>query len=330
MKTLIILDTNKVRSTILGGVAYGSFEFGSEFSSLSSYIKSKGLSEFIKIAIPSVAIQELLQQKVDQYDDDIQAISEIRIRLSGLPGVDFSQLSLPATGFDCKEHLRPRMEGFVQNNELTLINIEEEKFGQILKDVLKRAIEKRPPFRKGRNSTDIGFKDVMIWESILHYGNYDDYDKIILFTGDADFDQKCKAEFELKVNKELAITPSIELLQTKIEGDYTALIQSKKWRDFVETEYFKDYFQGEISKLEYVTINGIENKVIRTTVVKYLDRVEEPGSNEGTDLALVLVGLLKGTVEMDGGKNQKEVNITARTYLDDANELQYTEFGVES
>lgn len=326
LKTLIILDTNKVRSTHSGGASYGSFEFGAEYNDLKSYIGEKGLSEFIEIAIPSVAIQELLQQKVEQYSKDIRHIAEIRSRLSELPEVSFSGVTLPTTSFDCKEHLTPRMTDFIQNSELTVIDIKEDKFGHILKEVLRRAIERRPPFKMGKNSADIGFKDVMIWESMLNYGGYDRYDKVILYTGDSGFNEKCIEEFESKVHKELVITPLMARLQAEIEKDYAPLIESKEWRDFVAKDYFKSYFSGELSKLQYVTVNGIECKVIQVTVVNYLDGVEEPDSEE-TDASTVLIAILKGTVEIEGAP--KEVNIKARTYLDDAKGIQYTEFGVE-
>ena len=326
MKTLIILDTNKIRSTHSGGASYGSFEFGAEYNDLKSYIREKGLSEFIEIAIPGVAIQELLQQKVEQYSRDVQHISEIQSRLSELPGVSFSGVTLPATGFDCKEHLTPRMTDFIRNSALTVIDIKEQKFGHTLKAVLRRAIERQPPFRIGKNSADIGFKDVMIWESILNYG-YNTYDKVILFTGDSGFNEKCKAEFESKVRKPMVITPLMESLQAEIEKDYAFLIENKEWRDFVATDYFRSYFDGELSKLKYVTVDGIERKVVRVTVVNYLDDVEEPEDSEDTGISIVLVASLKGTVEIDG--HPKEVDIRARIFLDDAKDFQYTEFGAE-
>jgi len=327
LKTLIILDTNKIRSTHSGGASYGSFELGAEYNDLRSYIREKGLSEFVEIAIPSVAIQELLQQKVEQYSRDVQHISEIQSRLSELPGVSFSGVTLPATGFDCKGHLTPRMTDFIQNSGSIVMDIGEEKFGHILKEVLRRAIERRSPFKKGKNSTDIGFKDVMIWESILNYGGYDKYDQVILFTGDAGFDQKCKAEFESRVKKEIMILPSMEFLQAKIEKDYATLIQSKEWRDYAAKDYFKNYLGDELTKLEYLTVNGVERKVIRVTVINYLLGVEEPEDTEETGISIILVSSLKGTVEIEGV--QEEVDIKARTYLDDAKETQYTEFEVE-
>jgi hypothetical protein len=327
LKTLIILDTNKIRSMRSGGASYGSFEFGAEYNDLKSFINENGLSEFIEIAIPGIALQELLQQKVEQYLGDMQHISEIQRRLSELPGVSFSGVMLPGTGFDCKGHLTPRMTDFIHNSALTVIDIEEEKFGHTLKEVMRRAVERQPPFRMGRNSADIGFKDVMIWESILNYGGYDRYDKVILFTADSGFNEKCKAEFESKVRKPMVITPLMESLQAEIEKDYAFLIENKEWRDFVATDYFKSYLSGELSTLEYVTVDGIERKVIRVIVTSYLDDVEEPEDSEETGISTVLVASLKVTVEIDG--RPKEVVIKARTFLDEARDIQYTEFGAE-
>jgi hypothetical protein len=329
LRTLIIFDTNKVRATNSGGASYGSFEFGSEFKELKSYVKDKGLSEFIDTAIPDVAVQELLQQKVEQYSEDIEDITGIRSRLSELPGVDFSRVSLPAKDFDCKEHLDPKMAEFVRSNEFTVMDIEEEEFGHILKEVMRRAIERRSPFRGSKNSPDIGFKDVMIWESILNYRNYGKYDKVIFFTADSGFDEKCAAEFESKVKKEIVITPLMESLQAEIEKDYASLIHSKEWRDFAATDYFKSYFAGELSKLDYVTVDGIERKVIHVSVVNYLDAVEESDDSEETDTPIILITSLKVTVEIDGAP--RGVDFKARTYLDDsiAKGIQYTEFGAE-
>ncbi|SRR6266566_3492646 len=325
MKTLVIFDTNKVRSTLSGSPSYGSFEFGSEFDSLKSYIKDNGLSEFVDLAIPSVAIEEVLQQKIEQFSQDMRSVSQIKSRLSELPGVDFSKVSLPDSSFDCKQHLNPLMASFIRNKEFAVIDIAEDRFGHILKEVLKRAIERRSPFRRGKNSTDMGFKDVLIWESLLNYDNYDRYDKVILFTGDSGFDDDCKIEFESRLKKEILITPSSQFLQSEIEEDYADIIQNKEWRDFVNTDYFRSYFDNELSKLEYVTVSGIEYKVIRASVIGYLDGVEKPDENEETDTATILVASVKGILEMDG--DQKEVDIKARTYLDDAKGIQSTEFG---
>jgi len=326
LKTLIILDTNKIRSMNLGGASYGSFEFGSEFDSLSSYVREKGLSEFIEIAVPNVALEELLQQKAEQYSEDIETIAGISNRLSELPGVDLSQVSLPAKSFDPKEHLEPRMRDFVKRSELTVIDLEEEKLGPILKEVLKRAIERRPPFRRGAKSKDMGFKDVMIWESILHFDGCRKSDKVMLLTTDSDFNEKCKQEFESKVKREILITPSVDFVLATIDADYAFVIQNKKWIDFVKADYFKSYFDGKLSKLEYLTVSGVERKVVHVSLVNPLDAVEELESEEGSEAATVLVASLKATVDIDG--HATDVNVRARTYVDDAMGIDDTDFDV--
>jgi len=319
LRTLIILDTNQVRS-----LSYGSFKFGSEFKAIRAIIEANELSEFIDLAVPEAVMQEVLHQKAKQYSDDAQDIIEIRNRLSELPGVDFSQVSLPDISFSCKEHLKSSIPAFIQSNGIRVIEIKEEKSGHILKELLRRALEERPPFRK---NSDRGFKDVMIWESILNYGGYDNYDKVILLTGDRYFNEACEAEFKSKVKKKIATISSVELLQDEIEKDYSSEIQNKKWRGFTANDYFKNRLLDEASKLKYITIDAIDRKVTQVTVVNYFDNFEELEDSEESGTPIALVSSLSGTVEIEG--TPTEVKIKARTFLDDTDGMQYTEFGVE-
>lgn len=56
---------------------------------------------------------------------------------------------------------------------------------EIFDDILKRSIEKIPPFLK--NNGDSGFKDSFIWETILNSKEIDDCDIFYYFTCDKDF-----------------------------------------------------------------------------------------------------------------------------------------------
>ena len=53
-RTLIVFDTNKLRSVIKGGPSYGSFEFSKEFGQISDFIKEVKLADFVNIAIPRI------------------------------------------------------------------------------------------------------------------------------------------------------------------------------------------------------------------------------------------------------------------------------------
>ena len=67
LKTLIVFDTNSLRSTEAGEVAYSFFAFGRPYQVIEEYILEKDLSEDIHIAIPTWAIEELKDQKHRQY-----------------------------------------------------------------------------------------------------------------------------------------------------------------------------------------------------------------------------------------------------------------------
>ncbi|MBV6472648.1 MAG: hypothetical protein JPMHGGIA_00906 [Saprospiraceae bacterium] len=71
LKTLIVFDTNSLRSTQDGEVAYSFFAFGRPFQVIEEFILEKNLNEDIHIAIPTWAIEELKDQKQRQYQNDI-------------------------------------------------------------------------------------------------------------------------------------------------------------------------------------------------------------------------------------------------------------------
>jgi hypothetical protein len=83
LKTLIVFDTNSLRSTDAGEVAYSFFAFGRPFQVIEEFILEKNLSEDINIAIPTWAIEELKDQKQRQYKTDIVEFKKLAKRLSG-------------------------------------------------------------------------------------------------------------------------------------------------------------------------------------------------------------------------------------------------------
>src|SRR5688572_24498490 len=103
LKTLIVFDTNSLRSTDAGDVAYSFFAFGRPFQVIESFIIEKKLAEDINIAIPTWAIEELKDQKNRKYKEDVENYLKITTRLMGLPG--FGRIPLPVTDFDCADYI---------------------------------------------------------------------------------------------------------------------------------------------------------------------------------------------------------------------------------
>ncbi len=97
IKTLIVFDTNSLRSTDAGEVAYSFFAFGRPFQVIEEFIIEKSLTDDIHIAIPTRAIEELKDQKQRQYKTDIAEFQKLAKGLSGLPHIP--EITLPETEF---------------------------------------------------------------------------------------------------------------------------------------------------------------------------------------------------------------------------------------
>lgn len=314
-KTLIVFDTNRLRQVISDGPAYHTFSFGAEFERLKNFLSDNGLDISVSLATTRMTLSELLKQKTDQFKSDKVDLKAIIERMSALPGVNFGTVQLADVGFDCHSHLSPKVEEFLRLSNVLLIDIPEDKYAAVLKRMLDRSINKRAPFVK----TDSGFKDVIIWESLLHSDRLAEYDKVYLVSNDGGFDDCCKTEFEAEKRKTIVITSSVQMLIENLEDDYENEIEVHKHAQFAGTDYFKDHVNSIAASLATLTINGDECRVTDVRVINYLDSVEYP-LEEDTGVSVILVSSASGKALSRGVESP--VNIKIKTSLDEAQGIQ--------
>ena len=58
-KTLILMDTNKVRNVLLGSPRYDTFDFGKEFFEIKSFLEENSLIDLVTLAITEMTLKEL-------------------------------------------------------------------------------------------------------------------------------------------------------------------------------------------------------------------------------------------------------------------------------
>lgn len=325
--TLIIFDTNRLRATKADGVSYGEFQFSSEFETFNAFIQDTGLTDYVNIAIPDLVIEELLQQKIEQFNDDMTSISQIGERLKELPNVDLNAIKLPDQDFKAREHLRPKVEAYLKRNNFVILTISVNSSDRVLSELRGRAIERRPPFRGSKNSKDAGFKDALIWQSILE-NDYQKYDYVHFCTSDLDFVAELKFEFEKYIGKTIDITKSTTLIQANLEKRYFDLISNKKWIDYVSKDFYQDHLMNQLSRLEDIEIDGNLQKIKDVKIVKLLEKIVPPLEEDSADAYTKIITALEGKANQ--GDIWKPIRILAVTYFDDADGLQYTEFEAES
>lgn len=329
LKTFIVFDTNALRSTEAGKVAYSFFAFGKPFQLIEDYINTNHLNEHVHLAIPSWAIEELKDQKNRQYLEDVKQYQEVAERLSGLPG--FQEIPLRQDGFDCIAHIQEKAEDFLATKRLKKLDIKEELASTILKSMMSRVLKEekfKKPFAHSGKYKDAGFKDNIVWESLMYYDDVEAYDKFIFITKDTDYGN-CQNEFKEKWNKHIITLKDENSVTAELLKDYELYIKEKTLYDYTHTEYFLDYLNDELTqKSEIVTETGtgkIENFKIQEPSVN-IERM--PPSEEEDEHILVHSSIII-FYEEGGNKNQQEVMMITKLADEETKDIIETVYNIE-
>jgi hypothetical protein len=266
-KTLVIMDTNKTRSTLDGLPRYDGFDLGRDFTALKNFIDENNLSEIITIAITEMTLKELLNQKKRVYDEDVMNLKQAISRLKHLENVSIPKITLPEDSFDCITYLTPKVEAFLRENNIEVIKIEAEKKSLVLDVLIQNVIDVKPPFRLGRNnnSSGHGFKDAVIWETLNHSSLINNYKNVILLTDDSDFDN-CKINSD-KINFK-TIKLNADLID-ELKVLYAKNLREKKYADLSTNNYLisniKQMIASELDSIEdSVNIVSLTDDIIDT------------------------------------------------------------------
>jgi Flp pilus assembly secretin CpaC len=125
------------------------------------------------------------------------------------------QITLPQEEFDCTTYIQEKAIEYIATKEIKLLEIKEELANTVLQSMMKRVMKdqnKKHPFAHSGKYKDAGFKDNIVWESLMHFDSVADFDKVIFITKDTDY-TNCQFEFKEKWNKHIAI------ISTGIQAD---------------------------------------------------------------------------------------------------------------
>lgn len=155
-----------------------------------------------------------------------------------------------------------------ENKYLNKVKILKMKYqAKILKELVNEAINKLPPFDKsdeGKKS-DAGFKDALIWKTVLYSEEIDTFDKLYFFSGDKIFETSSNELIEqfnkIHTNTKLIIK-YIEPDNEKLQNCLKTIINENK---LPETDCVKLYNKEVILKF----INKLEYNFDKTVKLEY-------------------------------------------------------------
>lgn len=329
LKTLIVFDTNSLRSTDAGEVVYSSFSFGKAYDVINNYITENKLEEDVFIAVSALVVDEIKIQMERSYNGDIGKLTDTKRRMNGLPHVTPELIGIPDKDFNCSEYVETKAKEYLEKNKhVKLLSFDEAHSEQILKSLITRVHKIIPPFFRTSKNSDAGFKDSVIWETLLNYQDVDHYHKVILVTRDEGF-KGCEVEFAAKWNKHFKIISAPEAVNTELGIDYDNYIKERAIHDFAQTEYFVDYLRDNLKMKTTVFIEGTEYKIENFTIAdscKYVDRL--PPNEAGVENILV-ASIIDIHFTKEGEKKIQSVEALTLLEDDETKTIISTEYEIE-
>ena len=165
----------------------------------------KNLSDRFSVFVTQVSVEERIAQECREIDARYHEISKLSEKYS-----DIAEITIIKP---CEREQEFYRVGMQRKYEVTFGDrlIPFVKDGDMLSKVLNRAYRKKPPFLADDKASDKGFKDALIWESLLAFFKDTGENEVLLITDDGGFTKNSSllcAEFFEVTGKKLYIHPN--------------------------------------------------------------------------------------------------------------------------
>lgn len=185
---ILIIDTNILFQSYQSYADFTSFSLNSSFQNVIEMINRLDIYDNIEIAIPAVIWNELKKQIVEAHEKRIVEFEKWKFP-------EYSVKQNKVVNYDIyidkkiSEYKTTLLNGI---NKIIELPIPTEK---CFERIITRAFEKEAPFEGKEKNSDKGFKDVLIWESILELAENNPKSEFIFYSQDKGFKEKLVNEF---------------------------------------------------------------------------------------------------------------------------------------
>lgn len=238
--TEVFFDTNFLRKKNIDD--FSKFKFSTQFEDFIDFLGANDVIDYYKINISEITIEELKKQINDKYKEELLKFKQVYNKFKNVHNIKFNEDEVIKYDEILKELIRTYIEFYNINM------VETKKIS--LQKILNRAINKNKPFVGENGNSDKGFKDAVLWESIIEYARKSENKKFILFTKNIqDFPRELEDEFESATNKKIEIINEISIIQEKILSEQTDIV-----KDMLTLNWLNENIQILIDKInDYAT-----------------------------------------------------------------------------
>lgn len=211
----LVFDTNTLFQRYDKMADFTSFSFNATFENVTAMVNQLDIYDNVKLAIPEVVWNEMTKQIIDAHDLKI-ADYQNRIKNWKFPEYKTTQIKIDDYSKYIGEKIAEYKSAIASGiNTIVELPTPQEK---CFERIVKRAFDKAPPFGGKEKNSDKGFKDVLIWESILELAEKHPTANIIFYTNDKGFKDVLIEEFcQLSPDATISICSTEDEVKEQLE-----------------------------------------------------------------------------------------------------------------
>lgn len=320
----LIFDTNVLFQAYEKKADFTSFSFNSTYENIIDMINQLDIYSQVVLVIPSVVWGELEQQIIEKHDELLSKY------INTIKNKSFPEYSITKNPpIDYSEYIKTKIKEYksdIQQGMSEVIEIQNASNSRF-RSIIDRAFRKRPPFEGKDKKSDKGFKDALLWESILEFALNQPKSKIIYYSKDNAFGEFLLREFSEVVAKsslficknENEVRQCLEAWAKEIDKySYQPLEDYDENKEIIDWLNSKDFFEqiieGEFDFIEKGRlINSVSAHLININNIECLSSNEEI-RNYYIELTLRLIYILN-----DGAETAEEIDVGLHVTVWDEN-----------
>ena len=309
----LIFDTNALFQAYEKRADFTTFSFNATFENVIDMINKLDIYNQVTVAIPSVVWNEMEKQIIEKHDE---LLLTYKSTISKKRFPEYSVQENPTINYP--EYIRAKIaeykkeisEGFNKVIEIPIAS--NDRF----ESIINRAFSKLPPFEGKDKKSDKGFKDALLWESVLEFALNHRNSKIIYYSKDNAFGEFLLKEFAENVaESSLFICKNESEVKTQLEA-WAKEIDKYSYQpieDFDENKEIVDWLNSEDFLVQIIDrdFGLVEKGRLITSTAAHLiniDNIESLDSYENST-EYYIEAVLQFVYELkDGGKTQETIN----------------------
>ena len=310
----LIFDTNVLFQAYEKKADFTSFSFNSTYENIIDMINQLDIYSQVILVIPSVVWRELEKQIIEKHDE---LLLTYRSTITNKVIPEYSIKENPQ--MDYPEYIKTKIKEYkddIQQGMSEVIEIQNASNSRF-RSIIDRAFGKRPPFEGKDKKSDKGFKDALLWESILEFALNQPKSEIIYYSKDNAFGEFLIQEFSEVVDKSsLFICKNENEVKLRLEAwaqeidkysyqPIESFDENKEIIDWLNSEdFFRQITEGNFDFIERGRlINSVSAYLININAIECSSSNEEI-LNYYIELTLKLIYKFK-----DGAETAEEIDV---------------------